>query len=166
MSGASLGPAEMRVSAARYVLFDESRSGFRFRACDRLKHRSVEGGFVKSVVERRRMGTRAVASRRAGIVPRFAGLLLAGAVSACAVQEGAEAAGAGVGARQVTVACVSAARRGETPCAENAARACGGPAALRKITLVAAIPMTECVDQHPAPMYQYSAVYSCGAAAG
>ncbi|KVC48563.1 hypothetical protein WS58_09090 [Burkholderia pseudomultivorans] len=121
---------------------------------------------MKSVVEWRRTGTRAVASRRAGIVPRCAGLLLAGALSACAVQGGGEPADADTGARQVTVACVSAARRGETPCAESAARACGGPGALRKITLVAAIPMTEGVDQHPVPMYQYSAIYTCGAAAG
>ncbi|EGD03524.1 hypothetical protein B1M_16075, partial [Burkholderia sp. TJI49] len=39
---------------------------------------------MKSAVEWRRTGTRAVASRRAGIVPRCAGLLLAGALSALA----------------------------------------------------------------------------------
>ncbi|MBN3785304.1 hypothetical protein [Burkholderia sp. Ac-20353] len=121
---------------------------------------------MKSVVEGICTGAHAVLRQRPGFVLRFVCLLLSGAVTACAAEGGADAADAGAGARQVKVACVTTARRGESPCAENAVRACGGPATLRTVTLNAAIPVTEGVDQHPAPMYQYSAVYTCGTDTG
>ncbi len=90
-------------------------------------------------------------------------LLLAIALAGCAVSPARDA-GPDSFARQVTVACVAGPDQAETPCLSSALRACDGDARLKSIQLHAALPVTEGVDQHPAPRYQYSATYACATA--
>ena len=67
--------------------------------------------------------------------------------------------------QQVNVGCTLDTSRDDEPCIEAARRACAGNARLRTVNSRMAIPVTQGVDQHPAPLYQYSATYTCDAAA-
>ena len=67
--------------------------------------------------------------------------------------------------QQVSVGCTLDTARDDEPCIEMARRACAGNARLRTVNSRMAIPVTQGVDQHPAPLYQYSVTYTCDAAA-
>ncbi|WDD94096.1 hypothetical protein Bsp3421_004204 [Burkholderia sp. FERM BP-3421] len=95
-----------------------------------------------------------------GLAAARASLPLAIALAGCAASPARDA-GPDAFARHVTVACVAGPDQAETPCLSSALRACDGDAKLKRVHLHAALPVTEGVDQHPAPRYQYSATYAC-----
>ncbi|MEQ5842801.1 hypothetical protein N0A02_25435 [Paraburkholderia acidicola] len=66
--------------------------------------------------------------------------------------------------QQVTVGCTLDTSRGDEPCIEMARRACAGDARLRTVNSRMTIPVTQGVDQHSAPLYQYSVTYTCNGA--
>jgi hypothetical protein len=91
----------------------------------------------------------------------MAGCAAGGPEHGDAPREGAVASG------EVTVSCVGGADQTERPCFAVALRNCrGGTAELRQIRLRTPIAATTGVDQHAAPLYQYSATYRCGGAGG
>lgn len=67
--------------------------------------------------------------------------------------------------QQVSVGSTLDTARDDEPCIEMARRSCAGNARSRIVNSRMAIPVTQGVDQHPAPLYQYSVTYTCDGAA-
>jgi len=60
----------------------------------------------------------------------------------------------------LTIGCTADATS-TAPCASMARTTCGGDARLRAIKSRVELPMTQSVDQHNTPMYDYQAIYEC-----
>lgn len=67
----------------------------------------------------------------------------------------------GTQAHQVTVQCTLT-NTADTPCVQEARRACAGAAKLKQIVSHTAMPVTEGVDQHVDALVRYVAIYRCG----